>query len=260
MARPREPRINERIRISPVRLVGAEGEQIGIVPINEALERARTADLDLVEVSSASRPPVCRIMDYGRFKYETAKKQKTARKKQHSMELKEMRFRPKVDTHDYEFKTKHIREFLEEGNKVKIFVMFRGREMAHTEFGRELLARVVEDMKEVATVEIGAKQEGRRMNMVLAPLASLVKKAADDRAAKVLAKEQSKYKNPKSEAKAEAEVSSEVDFAEEAETGAETKVETETIVETNPETNAETNTETNTETNSTTKAETGATE
>ncbi len=231
-----------------MRLVGAEGEQIGIVPINEALERARTADLDLVEVSSASRPPVCRIMDYGRFKYETAKKQKTARKKQHSMELKEMRFRPKVDTHDYEFKTKHIREFLEEGNKVKIFVMFRGREMAHTEFGRELLARVVEDMKEVATVEIGAKQEGRRMNMVLAPLASLVKKAADDRAAKVLAKEQSKYKNPKAEAKAKANATLEVDSAEgadasvvaDADADASVAVDTETSVETNTETKAET--------------------
>jgi translation initiation factor IF-3 len=176
-----------------VRLVGADAEQIGIVPINEALERARTANLDLVEVSSTSRPPVCRIMDYGRYKYETAKKQKNARKKQHSMELKEMRFRPKVDTHDYEFKTKHIREFLEEGNKVKVFVMFRGREMAHTEFGRELLARVCEDMKEIASVEIGAKQEGRRMNMVLAPLPALVKKAADERAAKALAKEKAKH-------------------------------------------------------------------
>ncbi len=175
-----------------MRLVGADAEQIGIVPINEALERARTANLDLVEVSSTSRPPVCRIMDYGRYKYETAKKQKNARKKQHSMELKEMRFRPKVDKHDYEFKTKHIREFLEEGNKVKVFVMFRGREMAHTEFGRELLARVCEDMKEVASVEIGAKQEGRRMNMVLAPLPALVKKAADERAAKAVAKEKAK--------------------------------------------------------------------
>ncbi len=198
-----------------MRLVGADGEQIGIVPINEALERARTASLDLVEVSSASRPPVCRIMDYGRYKYETAKKQKTARKKQHSMELKEMRFRPKVDTHDYDFKTKHIREFLEEGNKVKVFVMFRGREMAHTEFGRELLQRVVEDMKEVATVEIGAKQEGRRMNMVLAPLPALVKKAAEERAAKVLAKEQSKHQNTKPATKAEASVDAENDNAEE---------------------------------------------
>lgn len=118
-------------------------------------------------------------MDYGRFKYETSKKQKDARKKQHSMEIKEMRFRPKVDTHDYEFKTKHIREFLEDGNKVKVFVMFRGREMAHTEFGRKLLDRVIEDMAELATVEAQPKQEGRRMNMVIAPLPAVIKHAAE---------------------------------------------------------------------------------
>lgn len=217
IARPREPRINERIRISPVRLVGAAGEQIGIVPINEALERARAAELDLVEVSSTSKPPVCRIMDYGRYKYETAKKQKNARKKQHSMELKEMRFRPKVDTHDYEFKTKHIRSFLEEGNKVKVFVMFRGREMAHTEFGRELLNRVAEDMKEIATVEVGARQEGRRMNMVLSPLPALVKKAADDRAARVTAKEQSKHQSAKPEPASKPEESAPVEPSEKAE-------------------------------------------
>ena len=131
-------------------------------------------------------------MDYGRFKYETSKKQKDARKKQHSMEIKEMRFRPKVDTHDYEFKTKHIREFLEEGNKVKIFVMFRGREMAHTEFGRKLLERVIADMVELATVEVYPKQEGRRMNMVLAPLPTVIKHAAEVRLER--AKEQKRQK------------------------------------------------------------------
>lgn len=131
-------------------------------------------------------------MDYGRYKYELSKKKKEARKKQHSMELKEMRFRPKVDTHDYEFKTKHIREFLEEGNKVKIFVMFRGREMAHTEFGRQLLDRVIEDMKDLATVEVPPKQEGRRMNMVIAPLAEVIKNAAKVRADKLAAKKREK--------------------------------------------------------------------
>jgi translation initiation factor IF-3 len=173
-------------------LIGAEGEQLGIIPIKEAIERARTADLDLVEVAGNSRPPVCRIMDYGRYKYELSKKKKDARKKQHSVELKEMRFRPKVDVHDYEFKTKHIREFLEEGNKVKIFVMFRGREMAHTEFGRELLQRVIEDMKEIANVEVPPKQEGRRMNMVIAPTPEVVKNAAQVRADKVEARQKLK--------------------------------------------------------------------
>lgn len=189
--REREPRINDRIKITPIRLIGADGEQAGILPTAEALERAQAAGLDLVEVSGTSKPPVCRIMDYGRYKYEASKKKKEARKKQHSTELKEMRFRPKVETHDYEFKTKHIREFLEEGNKVKVYVMFRGREMAHTEFGRTLLERVAEDMKELATVDAPPRQEGRRMNMSLSPLATVVKKASDLRAAK--AKEKRRF-------------------------------------------------------------------
>lgn len=187
--RPREPRINDRIRITPIRLIDADGEQAGIIPVKEALDRAKEANLDLVEVSGNSKPPVCRIMDYGRYKYEASKKQKDARKKQHSTEIKEMRFRPKVETHDYEFKTKHIREFLEDGNKVKIFVMFRGREMAHTEFGRNLLERVVKDMAELATVETYPKQEGRRMNMVLAPLPAVIKQAAETRLARAKAKQ-----------------------------------------------------------------------
>ncbi len=190
--RPREPRINDRIRVTPIRLIDADGEQAGIIPVKEALDRAREANLDLVEVSGNSKPPVCRIMDYGRYKYEASKKQKDARKKQHSAEIKEMRFRPKVETHDYEFKTKHIREFLEEGNKVKIFVMFRGREMAHTEFGRKLLERVVQDMVEIATVEVYPKQEGRRMNMVLAPLPAVIKNAAELRLARAKEKQREK--------------------------------------------------------------------
>ena len=123
-------------------------------------------------------------MDYGKYKYEISKKQKVARKKQHSTQLKEMRFRPKVDTHDYEFKTKHVREFILEGNKVKVFVMFRGREMAHTELGRRVLDRVSEDLKEIAVVENAPKQEGRHMIMVIAPQAHIIKQAAKVRADK----------------------------------------------------------------------------
>ncbi|MGH8015961.1 MAG: translation initiation factor IF-3, partial [Candidatus Zixiibacteriota bacterium] len=130
-------RINHQIRISPVRLIGPEGEQIGIVPTSEALAKARQHNLDLVEVSPTSRPPVCRILDFGKYKYELAKKEKQAKKKQHSFQLKEMRFRPKIDEHDFNFKTKHIKEFLETGSKVRVFVLFRGREMAYTEMGQD---------------------------------------------------------------------------------------------------------------------------
>jgi len=149
-------------------LIGPEGEQIGIIPTTEALDRAREHGLDLVEVSPNSRPPVCRILDYGKYKYELSKKDRLARKKQHSYQLKEMRFRPKIDKHDFEFKTKHVRSFVEAGNKVKVFVMFRGREMARTEFGRKLLERLAEVLDDVATVEMPARLDGRHMNMVIA--------------------------------------------------------------------------------------------
>ncbi len=182
-----EVRVNDRIRISPVRLIGADGEQVGIVPVKEALERARAANLDLVEVAPNVRPPVCRIMDYGRFKYETSKKQKVARKKQHTVQIKEMRFRPRVDTHDYEFKLKHVRDFLTEGNKVKVFVMFRGREMAHMEFGSELLQKVAKDLEDIAAPEGATHQEGRNMIMVISPKPQVVKQAAAIRAAKAKA-------------------------------------------------------------------------
>lgn len=168
-------RINNRIRISPIRLIGPDGEQIGIVPTAEALEKAREAGLDLVEVSPNSRPPVCRILDFGKFKYELAKKDKMAKKKQHAFQLKEMRYRPKIDEHDFQFKTKHVKEFIESGSKVRVYVMFRGREMAHTEFGREVLERVIEELKEISVVEATPKQEGRNMTMVLAPTAEVMK-------------------------------------------------------------------------------------
>ncbi|MEP0827698.1 MAG: translation initiation factor IF-3 [bacterium] len=168
-------RVNEQISISPVRLIGASGEQIGIIPIREALERAREANLDLVEVSPTSRPPVCRIMDFGKYKYELAKKAKLARKKQHVVQMKEMRYRPKIDEHDFQFKTKHVREFLMQGSKVKAFVMFSGREMAHTEYGYKLLERVVQELSDISTIEQTAKLEGRNLTVILNPKPQAIK-------------------------------------------------------------------------------------
>ncbi len=172
-------RINRQIRVSPVRLIGPDGDQLGIIPTNEALERAEGQGLDLVEVSPNSRPPVCRILDYGKLKYELSKKDKIAKKKQHSVQLKEMRYRPKIDEHDFQFKTRHVREFLELGSKVRVFVMFRGREMAHKEFGRKVLDRVLEQLKDIASVESHPKQEGRTMAMVIGPNAEHIKKLKD---------------------------------------------------------------------------------
>lgn len=159
-----------------MRLIGPEGEKLGIRPIREALERAREYELDLVEVAPNSNPPVCRILDYGKLKYEQAKKDKAAKKKQHAFQLKEMRYRPKIDEHDYAFKTKHVREFIESGSKVRVFVMFRGREMAYTELGRKILDRVAQEMDSVATVEMEPKIDRRNMSMVLAPRPDVLKK------------------------------------------------------------------------------------
>lgn len=138
-----------------------------------------------MEVAPNSRPPVCRILDYGKYKYELAKKDKLARKKQHSFQLKEMRYRPKIDQHDFDFKTKHVREFLESGAKVKTFVMFRGREMAHTEFGRKILDRVAEELKDISQIEVQPKLEGRTMTMILGPNPELLKKMRDAKTAKL---------------------------------------------------------------------------
>jgi len=168
--------LNNRIKVSPVRLIGPDGAQLGIVPVEEALERAESEGLDLVEVSPDSRPTVCRILDYGKFKYEIAKKEKLARKKQHTFQMKEMRYRPKIDGHDFDFKTKHVREFLESGSKVKVFVMFRGREMAYQEFGRRVLDRVREVLADVAVVEVEPKMDGRHMNMMFSPKPEIFKR------------------------------------------------------------------------------------
>ena len=152
-----------------MRLIGASGEQVGIIPIREALERAREANLDLVEVSPTSRPPVCRIMDFGKYKYELAKKAKLARKKQHVVQMKEMRYRPKIDEHDFQFKRRNAERFLLEGNKVKATVIFRGRERAHAEIGQQLLIRLAEELSETAVVESPPKSEGNVMIQVLGP-------------------------------------------------------------------------------------------
>ena len=161
--------MNERIRAAEVRLVGPDGSQVGIVPLQAALEIARRLDLDLVEVAPQARPPVCRLLDYGKYKYEQAVRSKEARKKQSQVVVKEMKMRPKIDRHDYGTKKGHILRFLNQGNKVKVTIMFRGREMAHTEMGAKLLTRLTEDLFDIAHVETPAKLDGRNMTIVFAP-------------------------------------------------------------------------------------------
>jgi translation initiation factor IF-3 len=164
-----EPRINDRIRVPEVRLVGPEGEQVGIVPIGKALELAAESDLDLVEVAPMARPPVCKLMDYGKFKYESAQKAREARRNQALTVIKEMKLRPKIDSHDYETKKGHVERFLRQGDKVKVTIMFRGREQSRPELGFRLLQRLAEDIGELGFVESTPKQDGRNMVMVVAP-------------------------------------------------------------------------------------------
>jgi translation initiation factor IF-3 len=165
-----EPRINDRIRVPEVRLVGPEGEQVGIVPIGKALELAAEADLDLVEVAPMARPPVCKLMDFGKFKYESAQKAREARRNQALTVIKEMKLRPKIDPHDYATKRGHVERFLKAGDKVKVTIMFRGREQSRPELGFRLLQRLAEDISEIGFVESSPKQDGRNMIMVVAPI------------------------------------------------------------------------------------------
>lgn len=167
--RERRVRVNRQIRISPVRVVTAEGEQLGVLPVEEALAAAQERGLDLVEVAPMARPPVVKIMDYGKFKFEEAKAARAAKKKQHVIHLKEVKYRPGIDDHDFDFKTRHAREFLGEGNKVKVTMMFRGRQMAHPELGKAVLDRVASTLADVGKIEQEAKLDGRNMIMVLAP-------------------------------------------------------------------------------------------
>jgi translation initiation factor IF-3 len=175
-----EPRINDRIRVPEVRLVGPNGEQVGIVAIGEALRLAQENDLDLVEVAPMARPPVAKLMDYGKFKYETAQKARESRKNQVLTVIKEMKLRPKIDPHDYATKKGHVVRFLKQGDKVKITIMFRGREQSRPELGFRLLQRLGEDVADLGFVESSPKQDGRNMIMVLAPHknAADLKKAA----------------------------------------------------------------------------------
>ena len=163
------PRINDRIRADEIRLIGAEGENVGVVTPRRALEMAEEVGLDLVEISPNAAPPVCKIMDYGKYKYEQQKRESEARKKQKIIEVKEVKFRPGTDTHDYDVKMRNVLKFLEGGDKVKITLRFRGREMAHQNLGRELLERIAEDVKDVGRIENMPKMEGRQMIMIIGP-------------------------------------------------------------------------------------------
>ena len=175
-----EPRLNEAIRVKECRLIAYDGSQLGIFPIEQAQRIADNEGYDLVEIAPQAQPPVCRIMDYGKFKYDQAIKAKQARKNQSKIETKEMKFRPKIDIGDYTTKKKHVMRFLAAGSKVKITIMFRGREMSHPEQGLSILERLADDLKDVAVIENQPKMEGRNMHMLIAPLPQTVKKKKDE--------------------------------------------------------------------------------
>ena len=162
-------RINERIRVPEVRLIGEDGKQIGILKTAEALRYAQERDLDLVEVAADAKPPVCRVLDYSKYKYEQAQKQKAARKHQQQITIREIKFRPKIAQHDYDTKKGHVERFLKARDKVKVTIMFRGREMAHPERGEMILNRLAEELQDLAVVEQRPQQDGRNMTMMLAP-------------------------------------------------------------------------------------------
>ncbi|NNE44589.1 MAG: translation initiation factor IF-3 [Gemmatimonadetes bacterium] len=165
----KELRVNDKIRISPIRVVSEDGEQLGIMTADEGRALARERGLDLVEVAATSRPPVCRIMDFGKFKYEQNKKDRKAKSRQHGQQLKEVKFRPKIEKHDLEVKVRNARRFLEEHHKVKVTMNFRGREVTHSEIGRDILKRVAALLEDVSQVESPPRIEGRHMIMLLSP-------------------------------------------------------------------------------------------
>ena len=175
-----EPRLNEAIRVKECRLIAYDGSQLGIYPIEQAQRIADNDRYDLGEIAPQAQPPVCRIMDYGKFKYDQAIKAKQARKNQSKIETKEMKFRPKIDIGDYTTKKKHVMRFLAAGSKVKITIMFRGREMSHPEQGLSILERLADDLKDVAVIENQPKMEGRNMHMLIAPLPQTVKKKKEE--------------------------------------------------------------------------------
>jgi translation initiation factor IF-3 len=179
-----ELRINDRIRVPEVRLVGPNGETVGIVSTDQALKLAQEADLDLVEIAPMGKPPVCKLMDYGKFKYENAQKAREARRNQTNVIIKEMKLRPKIDAHDYETKKGHVVRFLKAGDKVKITIMFRGREQHRPELGYRLLQKLAEDVQELGFVESNPKQDGRNMTMVIGPHKKKAEAKAEVKAAK----------------------------------------------------------------------------
>jgi len=177
-----------------VRVVGAAGEQLGVLTIEAALEKAGESGLDLVEVNPMAKPPVCKIMDYGKFKYEEKKKASEAKKKQVVVHLKEVKLRPKTEEHDYDFKVRNVKRFLEEGNKARVTIMFRGREITHKELGQALLDDVVKDTKDIAVIEQTPRMEGRQMFMILAPNPKVAQRARDQ--ARAQSQESAKQKGP----------------------------------------------------------------
>jgi len=179
-----EPRINDRIRTPQIRLIGHTGDQVGVVDIDTALKMADEVGLDLVEIAPDANPPVCKIMDFGKYKYEIAQKAREARQNQTHIVIKEVRMRPKIENHDYETKRAHIEKFLKGGDKVKVTMQFRGREQTRPELGFKLLQRLAEDVAQVAFVEFAPKQEGRNMTMVLGPTKKKTEAVAEQRAAR----------------------------------------------------------------------------
>ncbi|HVU50737.1 MAG TPA: translation initiation factor IF-3 [Polyangia bacterium] len=171
-------RVGRRIRVPEVRVIGADGSQVGILPTHEAMRLAEEQGLELVEVNPRAMPPVCKIMDFGKFKYETSKKEKASRKHQSTIVLKEIKLRPKTDDHDFNFKVNHIRRFLQEGNKCKLVVVFRGREIVHPEMGQVMLDQVVKAVNDLAMVEQRSMMEGRRMVMVIGPRGGVIRSPA----------------------------------------------------------------------------------
>jgi len=160
-------RVNDQITSSRVRVIGIDGKQIGILDISEANRLAMEAGLDLVEIVPNSKPPVCKIIDYGKYKYELSKKEKIQKKKQHVINVKEIRLSPKIEEHDIEFKIRHARKFIEQGDKVRFNILFKGRQIAHKEFGNQLIERIIEELSDISKVEIGPKIEGRNLVAIL---------------------------------------------------------------------------------------------
>lgn len=207
-------RVNDRIRVPRVRVVDEEGNQVGVIDTEKALAMAQDADLDLVEVAAQADPPVCRIMDFGKYKYELDQRQKEARRKQSLIVVKEMKMRPKIDTHDYETKKGHVERFLRQGNKVKVTIMFRGREMAHQELGRRLLDQLSEDLEEIAKIDAPPKVDGRNMTMVLSPLKEAITNRKKTPRAKRDAEAETEAKKPASKSPSKSKPPSKVTRAE----------------------------------------------